>query len=169
MLAILKGYLVINLLIGENMKVKFLKQIMEFICYCLVILGSLCLIIIGIVFFSNLGVLILVALLFLIYPVYMLFIDKRPSSIVIYSEEGIEWKSFKKSIEFIRWDEITEITETRRGQNFYWLTFMTKERRIDVELTKKMYDTIMILCPYQNLKNRIDDLENFKGLHRKKK
>lgn len=150
------------------MKVKFLKQVMEFIFCCFIILGSLCLIIIGIVFFSNLGALILVALLILIYPIYMLFIDKRLSSIVIYSEEGIEWMSFKKSVEFIRWDEITEITETRRGRNFYWLTFMAKERRIDVELTKKMYNIIMILCPYQNLKNRIDDLENFKVLHRKK-
>ena len=150
------------------MKVKFLKHKEELIAICFLAMLSLCFIIIGIISFANLGALFIIGSIFLIVPFYLLFIDKRPSSIVIYSEEGIEWKSFKKSVEFIRWDEITEITNTSRGK-FYWLTFISKEKRIDVSLTKKMYKVIMILCPYQNLKVRLDNIECFKWFHEKKK
>lgn len=141
------------------MKVKFLKHEVSFFT-AVIIVSAMSIALIGTSFidFSNMWGLCAVGAALLFALLYIVFIDKKISSTVIFSEEGIEYKSFKKSILFIAWGEITEITRTPRGINFEWLTFVSNDKRIDVDLTKKMYKVIMILCPYQNQKTKINDI-----------
>lgn len=152
------------------MKVKFLKHKISLL-YVVIIcsIASIISICVGFIQFPKLLFICFVGVALLVFLFYDIFINRNISSSVIFSEVGIEWKSFKKTVVSIRWDEITEIVDTIRGRGFRWLTFIAKDKRIDVELTQKMYNVIMILCPYQNLKRRIDDMECFKWFHRKKK
>ncbi len=151
------------------MKVKFLKHKFEFIVLIFALIIALSFIGLAFIRLYDLWLMSVFGFVALCFILYELFIDKRISSMVIYSEQGIECKSFKKIITYFKWEEITEIIDTTRGRSFHWLTFIAKDKRIDVELTQKMYNVIMILCPYQNLKRRIDDMECFKWFHRKKK
>lgn len=89
----------------------------------------------------------------------MLFEEKRMPSKVIFSEVGIVWLLLKKPVTFIEWTEITEITTKSRGRGVRDLSFIAGDKRIDVSLTKKMYDAIMIICPEPNIKMDIKELK----------
>ena len=101
--------------------------------------------------------------------VIILFALKRLLSKVNFSEEGIEWTRFKKQIAFIRWDEITDVQETSRSRNLKWLTFIDKDKRIDMEVpTKKMYNAIIEICPEPNIRMMINEINSLKYFHRDK-
>ena len=94
--------------------------------------------------------------------------DQRLSSKVIYSDEGIEWERFKKKILFLKWEEITEVKTTPISMYSCYLSFVSDKGQIDVELTKKMYDAIMYICPEPNIKIQINELQAYKWYHREK-
>lgn len=100
--------------------------------------------------------------------IFCVIFDSRLSSKVIYSDEGIEWERFKKKILFLKWEEITEVKTTPISMYSCYLSFVSDKGQIDVELTKKMYDAIMYICPEPNIKMQINELQSYKWYHRKK-
>ena len=109
---------------------------------------------------------LLSGLLLIIIMIYVYFIDKRMLSKVIYSDQGIEWKWLKKRISYIKWDEIDEVKSIPHGRTVYNLSFVANKNHIDVGLTKKMYDVIMLICPEPNIKFQIKNLKEFEHLHK---
>lgn len=111
---------------------------------------------------------LLVLGIFILFCIIIIFFDeKRIVAKVIFSDDGIEWRWFKKTILFIDWTEITDITTRFRGRGNYDLSFIANDKRIDVWLTKKIYNTIIIICPEPNVKMQINNLKEFEWCHNK--
>lgn len=120
------------------MEVKFLKHKVEFLIMLIIMpFVSIFLISMSFIDFTNMWPSCAVGIIALLILLYAIFIDKKFSSNVIFSEEGIEYKSFKKSILFIAWDDITEIKRTPRSAYSEWITFVARDKKIDVSITKK--------------------------------
>ncbi len=153
------------------MKVKFWKHTKEFHFYITIIIVSLIVPIweiIDIIKNNSFPVFIIFYSLYLFVTfIYMLFIDKRITSKVVFSMEGIEVKYFKKQIVYIRWEDILEAKETVRNVRFSWLSFVTENNQINIDLTKKIYNIIMLMCPREDIKRNINNIEYFKWYHRK--
>lgn len=109
---------------------------------------------------------LVMGIILMILAIYIFFIDKRMLSKVVYSEEGIECKWLKKTIACFKWSEITDIKAVHHGKAPDNLSFISGDQHIDVGLSKKMYDAIMIVCPCPNIKFQIKNLEQFKYLHK---
>ncbi len=155
------------------MKITFWKHKYElFIGAILLAIISLLFIIIGIVLIIQnhyIWPILVLGIISLILILYLLFFQKRILSKVIFSNEGIEWIWLKKRILFISWNNITDIKSSPRGRGAEDLSLISYDNKIDVSLTKKMYDAIMILCPNQNIKNQINNIDSFKWFHKDKK
>ena len=72
------------------------------------------------------------------------------------SEEGIETKWFKRQIALIHWDEITAVKTTPKGRSWN-LSFFSNNNKIEIQPTKKIFNSIMELCINQNVKNQIQN------------
>lgn len=112
---------------------------------------------------------ILAGIIPLIISFILIISDTKLLSKIIISDKGIEWKKFKKQILFIDWHEIIEIKTTPISPTARYLSFVSNKGKIDLELTKKIYNTIMIVCPDSNVKMQINDLKDFKYLHKNNK
>lgn len=108
-----------------------------------------------------------VGLLCLVLTFLVLFGGKRVLSKVIFSDEGIEWQWLNKTIASMSWLDITDVKSTPHGRGAEDLTFVAGNLQIDVGLTKKMYDAIMLICPIPNIKTTINNMNCFKWFHRK--
>ncbi len=102
--------------------------------------------------------------------IYAIFFDKKTLCKVIFSEEEIILKRLNKIITIMKWSDIIEVKGCLYGNrgNAY-ISFISNNKQIDFVPTKKMYDTIIELCPSPNLKYEINNIEYFKGFHRNKK
>lgn len=115
---------------------------------------------------TSLGGMAFCGAICLILALAGIFANNRVLSKVKYSDSGILLKRFKKEILFLTWDEINEVTTTPVSRSITYLSFVSNKGKIDVELTKKMYEAIMKLCPNINVKTQINDIERFKGFHK---
>ena len=96
----------------------------------------------------------------------MLLFEKRLLIKVEFNENGIKLLRLKKETKFVKWDEIIEIKETIRSRTLSWLTFVTDNGNIDIEVfSKKMYDAIISACTNPNIRMMINNLECFKVYH----
>ncbi len=153
------------------MKRKFWKHTYTLSIFCPVMISiSLALIILGIILaittnFAFIGMIIggLIPLLFVLF--YLVF-DKRLLSKVVFSENGIELTRFKKQIVSVSWDDITEVKSTPISWSSSYLTFLSKENQIDIELTQKIYNTIMFVCQNPTIKMKINEIDKFKNFHK---
>ena len=70
----------------------------------------------------------------------------------------------------MKWSDIIDVKGyPYSNKGAYYMSFISKNDQIEFEPTKKMYDTIIELCPSPNLKYEINNIEYFKGFHRNKK
>lgn len=146
------------------MKVTFWKHKFQLVVFLTVFMPIvLALFIAGLVMIildvENFWPLFLAGIVSLLGSIFMLFEEKRMPSKVIFSEVGIVWLFLRKTVTYIEWTEITEITTKIRGRGVRDLSFIAGDKRIDVTLTKKMYDAIMIICPEPNIKMDIKELK----------
>ncbi|MBQ8522208.1 MAG: hypothetical protein IJ458_00915 [Clostridia bacterium] len=109
------------------------------------------------------------AIVMLLLNTYAVFFEAKILYKVFFSNKGIRVKRLKKELLFINWEDITEVKATPYARGDSYLSFMIVNNQLDVDLTKKMYDTIMILCPYTGIKTMINNLPQFKWYHREKK
>ncbi len=95
-----------------------------------------------------------------------IFLSKEYFSTITLSSDEIEWKWYKKKILSIKWEDVSDIQVKSVYIGTYNLIFVLEDKRkIEVALTLKLYCTIMTLCPYQSLKNIIENnshLRNWK-------
>lgn len=146
------------------MKVTFWKHKFQLVIFLTVFMPMvLALFIAGLVMTildaENFWPLFLAGIVILLIFIFAVFEEKRMPSKVIFSEVGIVWIFLKKTITYIEWTEITEITTKIRGRGVRDLSFIAGDKRIDVSLTKKMYDVIMLICPEPNIKMDIKELK----------
>lgn len=109
--------------------------------------------------------LIIISFMILLLGLFVLFKNKLNflSKIVI-SEESISVKKLKKQTINIDWSEVVEVKATHYGKGGRWLSIVSKDKQIDMDITKKIYVTIMTLCPYQSMKSMLNNVEEFKPL-----
>lgn len=158
------------------MKKEFWVHEMSILFYWpLMITISSILIIVGIIMtikFTFCWPILISGIFILILCLYAIFIKKEPLSKVEFSEDSIILKRFNKKIEIINWSDITEvktISYSPFARNANYLSFVSGNKHIEIVLTKKKYQTIMILCPNQNIKNQINNIDSFKWFHKDKK
>lgn len=108
-------------------------------------------------------------LILFIVCLLIFFGDKKYLTKIKLSEEGIICKWRNKQIASIKWENIIEVSETPRSFVLSWLTLTTKTQKINIELTKNIYNTIIEICPNPNLKVMINELNGFKGFHKNQK
>ncbi len=105
--------------------------------------------------------------MFLILTIIGMFYEKRILAKVIFSEQGIEWIWFKKRVSFINWEDVINVGPYIRGLSVDELAFSSKDTQIVMSLTKKKYKVIMFLCPREDIKQEINNIDCFKWYHRK--
>lgn len=123
--------------------------------------------------FSFCWPILLLGCVMLILSFYILFGQKRTLTKVKFTNDTIFIKRLNKLIFSINWSDISDVNANTSYAPYIWnaqyLTFISENKRIDLVLTKKMYKTIMLVCPYLSIKNEINKIEFFKWLHRKDK
>ncbi len=155
------------------MKIKFWKHTTElWLAWMSLFIASLAVLIAGIILtivkniaFASLILLGFISIIYLTINIF--FIEKKFTSRVIFSEKGIEVTHFKKSITFIAWNDIVRIKEITRVNAINWLSFVSSNNQIDISLTKKIYNTIMLICPINSIKFAINNINSYKCFHKK--
>ena len=99
--------------------------------------------------------------------VYGIFIKEETLTKVIFSEDEICLKRFNKLIKAIKWSDVVQISGGYYGRALSYMSFISNNEKINVVPTKKMYETILYTCPYNHLKNMIENIKQFKWFHRK--
>ncbi len=154
------------------MKVKIWKHTVGFfsIVFCIVLILIMIIIsIIKVIKDYHYWAMLVLFVLFLIYFLLYLIFSKNALSKVVFSEDGIEWIRFKKQIAFIRWDEISDVKQTLAGKYSYCLTFIAGSKRIDIDVSsKKIYNSIIQICPEPNIRMMINEINSLKYFHRDK-
>lgn len=112
-------------------------------------------------------ILLLMGCFLLILCFVILFGDKRALTKVKFTNDTIFVKRLNKLLFSVDWTEITDVNaNTPYNRYSKYLTFVAGDKRIDLVLIKKMYNSIMAICPYQIIKNEINKLEQFKWFHK---
>ena len=75
--------------------------------------------------------------IFSIISLCLIFLNKRMLIKISFSVDGIKLTRFKKDILFIQWDKIIDVKITVRSRAFCWLTFVTDNGNIDIEVFSK--------------------------------
>lgn len=149
------------------MKVTFWKhQIELFLGWLVIIILSVILIITGTIFTvkeaSVYWSILFSGIICLIPSIYVLFFQKKVLSKVTFSNKRIEVIWFKKEITFLYWSDVIEVRATSHGRGHCYLSFISRDQQIDIDPTKKIFKTIMILCPI-NIQVMIKNIERFKN------
>ena len=98
--------------------------------------------------------------IFLIITTIIVIFDKKHLSKLIFSEHGIRWIKFNKEIMYMQWEDITDIKQTPAGLATFYLTFVSNDKQINMDIfSKKMYKEILNICPNENIKLRIKNLD----------
>lgn len=109
----------------------------------------------------------IMTILSLVAILYFLFIDKNTLTRLIISEHGIQCFRLKKEIKNIKWSEIENIKNKPNGWSEPYLSFVSLNTNIDIELNPKIYNAIMLICPNETIKTTINSFTCFKCYHRK--
>ena len=126
---------------------------------CLTFLVSVILALISI-YNVNLGLLAISFFIFFIIGICWLFLDKNILSKLTFSEQGIRWSRFNKEIMYMKWKDITDVQQTYMGPTTFYLTFVSNDKQINMDIfSKKMYKEILNICPNENIKLRIKNLD----------
>lgn len=150
------------------MKIKFWKYKYSLVTTILV-LGLTILIIVFVGIFTNnetakIPLIICPCVILLFGLIILLSQEGKYISKIIFSKEGMEIITFNKRKMFMAWEEITQVKATPYGKGGRYLSFVADGKQIDVEITKKMYITIMLLCRYEKVKIMLNNEENFQLL-----
>jgi energy-converting hydrogenase Eha subunit C len=106
---------------------------------------------------------------FSIFCICTIFFQKKLLCKITFSNEEITIKRLGKNITIMKWSEVTRVEGHLYGSNGgRYMSFISQNEKIDVIPTQKMYNAIILLCPYSNIKNQINNIECFKWFHRNK-
>lgn len=105
----------------------------------------------------------------LIFCICIIFFQKKLLCKVVFSNEGITIKRLGKILTTMQWIEVLHIEGHLYGSNGgRYMSFISQSERIDVVPTKKMYNTIMLMCPNSKIKKELESIECIKCFHREK-
>ncbi len=131
-------------------------------------LGCLIIIICGIIptFYLNL---VIIGISFIAILIIMIFSYPRMLAKIILTPDSITLKRFNKILVSIDWDDVIEIDEkfVTIGSKIPFIK--STNSKINLSPTKKLYNAIMDVCPYESFKHIFNELEAFKWYHRKRK
>ena len=100
--------------------------------------------------------------------VYGIFFRKSTLSKIVFSEKEICIKRFNQISTIIKWSEVVQIKGFYYGRSATYMTFISHNNKIECIPTKKMYDYIISICPYERLVSQIENLEQFQYFLKKK-
>ena len=126
--------------------------------------------------FTIMGIILIVAdvsywpillcgLILLLSCFYALFIEKRTLSKVQFTDKTIILKRLNKVLTSIDWTQLTQVKASSCSWGTFYLLFIAEDKQIDIVLTKKIYNAIMLICPYPQIKAEINQIEQFKHFH----
>lgn len=132
--------------------------------------GSMIIIIIGISLNNEASIypIMVGVILDIIYILIILFHPKVLAKIV-FTPESVTIKRFGKILITIKWEDVIEIDEFRLARADKIAYIESANAKIEIFPTRKAYNAIMDVCPYESFKHIFNELEAFKWYHRKKK
>ena len=105
---------------------------------------------------------------FLIFTILILIFDEKCLSKLTFSEQGIRWTRFNKEVMYIKWIDITNIKQTPAGLATFYLTFVSNDKCIKMDIaSKKMYKQILDICPNENIKFMIKNIDFLRNYNKK--
>lgn len=110
--------------------------------------------------------LMLIGLIAIIILLCSLIFNKRLLSRVVISENYIALERMKKEIKKISWNEVIDVDSIPVAKGRFYLSFISSQQEISVDITKKMYKALVQLCPNFNIIIKINQMNEFKWLHK---
>ena len=110
--------------------------------------------------------LMLIGLIAIIILLCSLIFNKRLLSRVVISENYIALERMKKEIKKIPWNEVIDVDSIPVAKGHFYLSFISSQQEISVDITKKMYKALVQLCPNFNIIIKINQMNEFKWLHK---
>lgn len=93
--------------------------------------------------------------------IYYLFGKKSTLSIIEIADDGITCFWLGKTITKFQWSEIKTVQTKANGWSEPYLRLTTDTRQIDIEMTRKIYHTILVLCPNENITANLKAIKRF--------
>lgn len=100
--------------------------------------------------------------------IFIIF-NKEVLSRICISEDGIKVFRLKKELNYLLWSDIEVVERTTIHGTQVCLCLLSRNNKIEIAITKKIYNAIMDTCPFVNIKNRINEFDCFRLLARNKK
>ncbi len=122
----------------------------------IVTLMPLTLAVVGLVTYLESGVFYMLVAGCVMFIVCVLVFLTKLSKVII-TDEGVEIKYGKKQLAYINWFDVTKVDAAMIPRTWY-LIFFSDEKRIEVALSPKLYQTIMDLCPSLFVRTQLDSL-----------
>ncbi len=98
----------------------------------------------------------------LFYILYFPFSKNSPFQKIIISDTSIKSNHFKKKTACIKWEEMSSIYLKVYINNTPIIIFESKNNIISMQPSKKLYKAILSVCPRQDLKDMLKNIEWFK-------
>lgn len=106
----------------------------------------------------TLPVLIIFACIFVYLIAFVPFVKNSPFQKIIVTETIVECLLFKKKISKITWNEMISI-KLIFHINAPYLIFEDEKKGISMRVSKKLYEAILSVCPRQDLKDMLKNIE----------
>ncbi len=106
---------------------------------------------------------------FIVYSICVILINQKILSKLILTSKGISLKRFDKILVNIDWNEVNNIDEICIAKGSKIITIQSSTSKINISPTKKIYNALIDICPYQSFKNIINNLEVCKWYQRHNK
>ena len=112
---------------------------------------------------------IIIAVVITIILILSILLHPKVLDKIILTSKSITLTKFNKIISTINWEDVIEIYEVCLVRANKIAYIKSKDAQIEIFPTKKIYNAIMDVCPYESFKHIFNELEAFKWYHRKKK
>lgn len=93
--------------------------------------------------------------------IYYLLGKKSTLSMIEIADDGIVCSWLGKTITKFQWSEIKTVQTKANGWSEPYLRLTTDTRQIDIEMTRKIYHTILVLCPNENITANLKAIKRF--------
>ena len=112
---------------------------------------------------------VIIGFIFIILGLLVIFLNPKILTKIVFTTKGVALKRYNKIIVNIDWENVIEIYEVCYARANKIAYIKSNDAQIEIFPTRKIYNAIMDVCPYESFKHIFNELEAFKWYHRKKK
>ena len=117
---------------------------------------------------TEFWIMVYIGMFLWVISIIPLFLPNTYSKIII-SKDGIGIKYRNKIRSFYNWESITDVTTSYSGYTLRYLTFISDDSKINVELNLKLYKTILKMCTNEYIKSKVQAMPEIQSRINSKK